>query len=72
MASFEHDIRPLFRPEDVRTMDFILDLSSYDEVRDNAELIYERIEDGTMPCDIRWPPEQLLLLRQWIDGGMKA
>jgi hypothetical protein len=72
MPSFERDIRPLFRQEDVLAMSFILDLASYDEVRDNAESIYDRIEDGTMPCDIPWPPDRLALLRQWIDAGMQA
>jgi hypothetical protein len=70
--SFERDIRPLFREDDVLAMSFILDLSSYAEVRDNAESIYDRIEDGTMPCDIPWEPEQLALLRRWIDAGMQA
>jgi hypothetical protein len=68
--SFERDIRPLFRERDVLDMQFILNLSSYDEVREEAELIYERIADGTMPCDSTWPPERLELLRAWIDDGM--
>jgi hypothetical protein len=68
--SFERDVRPLFRERDVLDMQFILNLSSYDEVREDAELIYERIADGTMPCDDTWPPERLGLLRAWIDTGM--
>lgn len=66
---FETDIRPLFREEDREAMDFVFDLWKYDDVRENAELIYQRIEDGSMPCDRAWTPEQLAALRQWIDNG---
>ena len=67
--SFEHDIRPLFRPDDVDAMSFAFDLSSYDEVRDNAEPIYERLADGSMPCDGKWPAQDVERFRRWIDGG---
>ncbi|MBD0330537.1 MAG: hypothetical protein ICV64_10610 [Thermoleophilia bacterium] len=66
---FGRDIRPLFRPDDVRAMSFAFDLSSYDDVRANADAIYERLEDGTMPCDGEWPPEQVQRFRDWIDAG---
>jgi hypothetical protein len=67
--SFERDIRPLFRPEDVDAMDFVFDLSSYEDVKENAEDIYDRVGDGTMPCDGAWPAERVQLLRSWIDSG---
>lgn len=67
--TFETDIKPMFREEDRDAMDFIFDLWNYDDVKANAELIYERIEDGSMPCDRGWSPEQLATLRQWIDAG---
>ncbi len=67
--SFERDVRPLFRSEDVDAMSFAFDLSSYDDVRGAAEEIYERLADGTMPCDTRWPPERVELFRRWIDAG---
>ena len=67
--TFETDIKPMFREEDRDAMDFIFDLWNYDDVKANAELIYERIEDGSMPCDREWSPEQLATLRQWIDAG---
>ena len=56
-ATFERDIRPLFRPEDVDAMSFAFDLASYEDVRANADEIYERLADGSMPCDSRWPAE---------------
>jgi hypothetical protein len=67
--SFERDIRPLFREDDVDAMDFAFDLSSYDDVRKNAEDIYERVEEGTMPCDRAWPPDRVQLFGSWIDSG---
>ena len=67
--SFEQDVRPLFREQDRVEMAFALDLWSYAEVRAAAEGVYDRLRDGTMPCDAAWPPERLALLRAWIDGG---
>jgi hypothetical protein len=68
-VSFERDIRPLWRDRDVRSMSFAFDLSSYDDVRDNAEAIYTRLADGTMPCDGAWPAEDVNRFRAWIEGG---
>jgi hypothetical protein len=70
--SFATDIRPLFRDsEDVEVMkNFGLDLSSYDDVKAQAENIYARIEDGSMPCDEPWPREQLARFKQWMQEGM--
>jgi hypothetical protein len=70
--SFGKDIRPLFRDElDVEAMKpFGLDLSSYDDVRSQADNILARIEDGSMPCDEVWPKERIGLFKQWMDEGM--
>jgi hypothetical protein len=70
-VSFERDIRPLWRERDVKSMSFAFDLSSYDDVRDNAEAIYERLDAGTMPCDGAWPAEDVNRFRAWIDGGFQ-
>lgn len=71
--SFSKDIRPLFRDDlDVPAMkDVGMDLSSYDDVKSQAENIYARLEDGSMPCDGAWPDEQIASFRQWIDDGMQ-
>jgi hypothetical protein len=69
LASFDADIRPLFRPEDVEEMSWAFDLSSYEDVKANAEAIYERLADGSMPCDGPWDDEQVQLFRGWIDAG---
>ena len=70
--SFAKDIRPLFRDTpDVDSMkEYGLDLSSYVEVVAGAENIYARLDDGSMPCDGAWPPEQLALFKRWMDEGM--
>ena len=68
--SFERDVRPLFRDEDVESMSFAFDLRSYDDVRANAEEIYERLADSSMPCDSEWPQADIDQFRAWIDAGM--
>jgi hypothetical protein len=70
--SFATDIRPLFRESpDIEAMkSFGLDLSSYDDVKAQAEAIYKTLEDGSMPCDGPWPKEQIARFKQWMDDGM--
>jgi hypothetical protein len=67
--SFERDIRPLFREEDVEEMSWAFDLSAYEDVRDHAEEIHARLAEGTMPCDGPWPEENVERFRAWIDEG---
>jgi hypothetical protein len=50
-------------------MSFAFDLASYDDVRANAEAIYEKLAAGSMPCDGRWPAEDVERFRAWIDNG---
>ena len=70
--SYETDIRPLFREGDRTAMLFAFDLWSHAEVRDNADAILERLEEGTMPCDAAWPAEQVETFRAWVDAGAPA
>jgi hypothetical protein len=69
VPGFEQDIRPLFREHDRLEMDYYFDLWSYEEVKAEAGLVLERLEDGTMPCDQPWEEQQLQLFRDWIAGG---
>lgn len=69
-VSYARDIRPLFRDEDVEAMAFVFDLSSYEDVRENADDIYERLAEGTMPCDRAWPQEQVERFHRWMDAGL--
>jgi hypothetical protein len=68
-VGFAQDIRPLFNDRDVGSMSSHFDLSSYDDVRANAERIYERLADGTMPCYAAWPAEDVERFRTWVDSG---
>ena len=63
------EIRSLFRPTDVESMSFIFDLSSYADVRHYSEEIYERLSDGTMPCDEPWEEQKVQVLRTWVEHG---
>ena len=71
MAGFEEDIRPLFREYDQAEMEWAFDLWSFQDVRDNADAIIERLESGAMPCDGAWPEEQVEKFRQWMRDGMQ-
>ena len=66
--SFETDIRPLFRERDRGAMLRAFDLWSYDDVKANADKILAALRSGSMPCDGRWPEEQVDLLQRWVDG----
>jgi hypothetical protein len=68
-VTYEQDIRQLFRDRDIQSMSFAFDLASYDDVRANAEAIYEKLAAGSMPCDGRWPAEDVERFRTWIDNG---
>jgi hypothetical protein len=68
-VGFASDIRPLFREQDVSSMSAAFDLSSYEDVLTNAEAIYQRLADGSMPCDGPWPAEHVQRFRSWIDAG---
>jgi hypothetical protein len=68
---FEGDIKALFREKDQQRMSFAFDLWSYEDVKENAEMILERLEEGDMPCDGAWPEEQLATFRSWMQSGME-
>jgi hypothetical protein len=71
-SSFARDIRPLFREKDVQSMQRIanFDLSKYEDVRTRASEIYQRLSDGSMPCDGAWPKENVAKFKQWMEDGM--
>ena len=70
--SFAADIRKLFRDTpDVDSMkESGIDLSSYEVVKENAQMIYQVLEDGSMPCDGPWPMNKVMQFKQWMDEGM--
>lgn len=72
MPSFEQDIKPLFREYDRENMTYSFDLWKYEDVKDHADDILDRLEEGDMPCDGPWPDEHIALFRSWMDAGMDA
>jgi hypothetical protein len=60
----------MFRTDDVDAMSFVFDLASYEDVREHGAEILDRLADGSMPCDARWPVENVKLFREWVDSGM--
>lgn len=71
--SFAADIRELFRETPDRTSMLAIaqfDLHRYEDVRDRAAGILERLERGDMPCDGSWPPDRIATFRNWIEDGM--
>ena len=68
-ASFETDVRPMFRERDRRSMEFAFDLWSLADVIEHADAILARIRAGTMPCDGAWPAAQVELFERWIANG---
>lgn len=71
-VSFETEIRPLFREKDRQRMEWAFDLWRYEDVKENAPQILERLEDGDMPCDGAWSEEQIETFRRWMNAGMNA
>ncbi len=67
--SYEDDIKSLFRDKDRERMQWAFDLWKYGDVKENAQAILERLQDGDMPCDGAWPEEQIELFRRWVNAG---
>jgi hypothetical protein len=70
-VSFADDMRPLVRDSpDVDSMkEYGLDLWSYEEVKAEVAEIYERLEDGNMPCDKARPEASWVLFNLWMEEG---
>jgi hypothetical protein len=67
--SFERDIKPLFRESDRRAMLFLFDLWSREDVRRHANRIVPSVRAGIMPCDGRWPDDDVARMVRWLDDG---
>jgi hypothetical protein len=64
-------IRPLFQEHDRLEMEFLFDLWSYEDVREKAHDIHDRVSDGTMPCDRPWPTDRVELFARWVEDGCR-
>ena len=70
-VSFAAHIKPLFREHDRKSMAFAFDLWSQADVQAHAAGILERLQNGTMPCDGAWPPEQIEVFKRWTESGFQ-
>ena len=71
-VSFANDIAPMFKPFDVN-MAWRFGLTTYDDVKANAMLIYSRMTNLSSPMPPSpYPPftaEQIALFNQWMLDG---
>lgn len=70
-VSFEKHIKTMFRRHDRESMKVAFDLWAYDDVKQNADAILERLKDGSMPCDGAWPQERIDAFDRWVTTGMR-
>ncbi len=71
-VSFEKHVKTLFRRRDRDSMSFAFDLWAFDDVKENAHAILERLRNGSMPCDGAWPQERVEAFERWVTTGMRA
>ena len=69
--SFAKDIKLLFTPTDQDHMEFMLDLWSYDDVKENAQGILDSVSNSRMPPGNPWPADKIDIFKQWIQGGFQ-
>ena len=68
---FTQHIKPLFRSMDRQSMKWMLDLWSYKDVKEHADAIFKRLQNGSMPCDGAWPQEKVETFQRWVASGMQ-
>jgi hypothetical protein len=74
--SYSKDIKPLFTQVDQAHMNFMFDLWSYDDVKKNANDIYDAISHKRMPPpppggDGPWSQDKINRFKAWMDDGMQ-
>ncbi|WP_433248848.1 CDGSH iron-sulfur domain-containing protein [Streptosporangium sp. CA-135522] len=70
-VGFAEHVKPLFREMDRKSMSFVFDLWSHEDVTRHADAILDRLRQGTMPCDGAWPAEHVDLFARWITEGTR-
>ena len=72
-VSFKFHIQVLFTEPQRQCMIDAFDLAKYEDVKQYADDIYQRVEDKSMPADDSrpWPDEWIALFKRWIDEGCK-
>ena len=80
LTSYQSDIRPLFTERDIRAMSKAFNLASYDDVKANAAVIYDRIRGiggAVMPPppprgEGPWSQDRIELFARWMtDTGSR-
>lgn len=79
LTSFRADILPLFTERDIHAMSKAFNLSSYDDVKAHAEIIYNRIRGiggAVMPPppprgEGPWPQSTIELFAKWMADGFQ-
>src|SRR5712692_4871932 len=66
---FAQHIKPLFRPMDRQSMKWAFDLWLYKDVREHADGILQRLQNGSMPCDGAWSHEKVETFQRWVESG---
>ncbi|MBI3459539.1 hypothetical protein HY009_01200 [Candidatus Acetothermia bacterium] len=75
-VTFDKDIKPLTTEADRKHMLFMFDLWSYQDVKRNADEIYDAVSKGRMPPPSPqgggpWSKEKVDLFKRWMDGGFQ-
>jgi hypothetical protein len=52
-------------------MKWAFDLWSYQDVKNHAAGILQRLQNGSMPYDGAWSHEKVKVFQRWIDSGMQ-
>ena len=68
-VGYAKDIKSLFNETDRSHMEFMLDLWSYDDVKNNADAILDAVSNGRMPPGQPWAADRVDMFQQWVDGG---
>jgi len=71
-VSFQADIAPIFA-QYRGSMLWRLDLTNYEDVKANADLLYSQIDGGGMPPSPYnpIPPDQIQLFKTWMAQGFQ-
>jgi hypothetical protein len=77
LTSFQRDILPLFTERDIHAMSKAFNLGSYDDVKEHAAAIYDRIRGiggAVMPPPPPrgkgpWPQSWIELFTKWMADG---
>ena len=82
-TSYEKNILPLFRPQDIQCMArarvlldqaaWMLDPAGDDSFADHAHarVVGEKIAGKSMPPDAPWPDDRIARYRDWMAGGFQ-